>query len=59
MVGLMVYAPQCPPVERSQTLWKTNCTQSVDCVSASAFVTYSSSVDSLVAFFGLGGERVA
>src|SRR2546430_2714177 len=36
LLGLMVYAPQCPPVERSQTRWNTNCTQSVDCVSASA-----------------------
>ena len=59
LLGLIVYAPQCPPVELSQTLWNTNWTQSVDCVSASAFSTYCSSVESFVAFFGLGGVRVA
>jgi hypothetical protein len=55
----MEYAPQCPPVLLSQTLWNTNCTQSVDCVSASAFSTYDSSVDSFVEVFGFGGVRVA
>jgi len=55
----MEYARQCPPVLLSQTLWNTNCTQSVDCVSASAFSTYDSSVDSFVEVFGLGGARVA
>src|SRR5215469_13341774 len=57
--GLIEYAPQCPPVALSQTRWKTYCTQSVDWVSASAFSTYDSSVDSVVAFFGLGGVREA
>src|SRR5260370_31860028 len=50
--------PQCPPVLLSQTLWNTNCTQSVDCVSACACSTYDSSVDSFVEVFGLGGVRV-
>jgi len=56
---MMEYARQCPPVLLSQTLWNTNCAQSVDCVSASAFSTYDSSVDSFVEVFGLGGVRVA
>src|SRR5215472_374215 len=53
--GLIEYAPQWRPVLWSQTRWNTNCTQSVDWVSASAFSTYDSSVDSLVEVFGLGG----
>src|SRR4029079_11490660 len=59
LLGAMVYAPHFPPVDLSQTRWNTYCTQSVACGSASAFWTYSSSVDSLVAFLGLGGVRLA
>src|SRR5262245_37189995 len=57
--GLIEYDPQCPPVLLSHTRWNTNCTQSVDWVSASASSTYPWSVDSLVAVFGFGGVRVA
>ena len=55
----MEHVPQCLPVLLSQTLWNTNCTQSVDCVSASGFSTYDSSVDSFVKVFGLARVRVA
>src|SRR6266511_434033 len=49
LLGLL---PHC-----SQRRWKTNCTQPPPL--ASAFCTYSSRVESLVAFLGLGGVRVA
>src|SRR5262249_42001480 len=57
--GVSWEGPQCPPVLLSQTRWNTNCTQSVDWVSVSAFRTYDSSVESFVDVFGLGGVRVA
>src|SRR5438105_15215013 len=58
LARLMEYAPQCPPVPRSHTLWNTYCTQSVDWLSASAFSTYFSRVASSGAFLGLGGSLV-
>src|SRR6266511_1530583 len=52
LLGVMAWAPHC-----AQRRWKTNCTQPPPL--ASAFCTYSSRVESLVAFLGLGGVRVA